>query len=241
MVMGHTTAVAEAEAEVVHPHTFIEDLDELSTLLQVHLVAEQSEFVRMAARFGATIIPFGACGEDDYAQDIKHYFLAGSRVFKMFQLPVNDNQYLNVSRVEDYKLYWREQSEFVRMTARFGATVIPFGACGEDDYAQDVHEEIREFKRCRNTPCPEHQILRYDRSELPRYRQTWKEKRDGGVFNRLRGKEKNVSAHSESRYQSSLSRRTKPLSGSKDSGGGHWKSRSKKQKSSIEEDDMSQP
>nr|GFA08991.1 reverse transcriptase domain-containing protein [Tanacetum cinerariifolium] len=32
-----------------------------------------------------------------------------------------------------------------------------------------------------------------------------------------------------------------PLSESEDSGGGHWKSRSKKQKSSIEEDDMSQP
>ncbi|GJZ53411.1 hypothetical protein Tco_0608296 [Tanacetum coccineum] len=37
------------------------------------------------------------------------------------------------------------------------------------------------------------------------------------------------------------SRRTESFSESEDSRGGHWKSRSKKQKSSIEEDDMSQP
>ncbi|TVU08784.1 hypothetical protein EJB05_42197 [Eragrostis curvula] len=34
---------------------------------------------------------------------------------------------------EDYKLFWPEQSEFVRMASRFGATIIPFGAVGEDD------------------------------------------------------------------------------------------------------------
>ncbi|KAF5765901.1 putative alpha/beta hydrolase-1, diacylglycerol acyltransferase [Helianthus annuus] len=39
---------------------------------------------------------------------------------------------------EEYKLFWPEQSEFVRMAARFGGTIIPFGAVGEDDYAQLV-------------------------------------------------------------------------------------------------------
>ncbi|XP_076930219.1 phytyl ester synthase 1, chloroplastic-like [Bidens hawaiensis] len=39
---------------------------------------------------------------------------------------------------EEYKLFWPEQSEFVRMAARFGATIVPFGAVGEDDYAQLV-------------------------------------------------------------------------------------------------------
>ncbi|KAH7686721.1 Diacylglycerol acyltransferase protein [Dioscorea alata] len=34
---------------------------------------------------------------------------------------------------EQYKLFWPEQSEFVRMAAKFGATIIPFGAVGEDD------------------------------------------------------------------------------------------------------------
>nr|GEZ31862.1 reverse transcriptase domain-containing protein [Tanacetum cinerariifolium] len=46
-----------------------------------------------------------------------------------------------------------------------------------------------------------------------------------------------VSQHSESRTPN----RTESISKSEDSGGGHWKSRSKKQKSSIEEDDLSQP
>ncbi|KAI7745268.1 hypothetical protein M8C21_017330 [Ambrosia artemisiifolia] len=39
---------------------------------------------------------------------------------------------------EEYTLFWPEHSEFVRMAARFGATIIPFGAVGEDDYAQLV-------------------------------------------------------------------------------------------------------
>ncbi|KAK4486092.1 hypothetical protein RD792_008760 [Penstemon davidsonii] len=37
---------------------------------------------------------------------------------------------------EDYKLIWPEEPEFVRMAARFGAKIIPFGAVGEDDVGQ---------------------------------------------------------------------------------------------------------
>ncbi|OVA15061.1 Diacylglycerol acyltransferase [Macleaya cordata] len=37
---------------------------------------------------------------------------------------------------EEYKCFWPDQPEFVRMAARFGATIIPFGAVGEDDMAQ---------------------------------------------------------------------------------------------------------
>uniref|UniRef100_A0A7N0UA87 AB hydrolase-1 domain-containing protein n=1 Tax=Kalanchoe fedtschenkoi TaxID=63787 RepID=A0A7N0UA87_KALFE len=39
---------------------------------------------------------------------------------------------------EAYKLIWPEQPEFVRMAARFGATIVPFGAVGEDDLAELV-------------------------------------------------------------------------------------------------------
>nr|XP_027188578.1 acyltransferase-like protein At3g26840, chloroplastic isoform X2 [Cicer arietinum] len=39
---------------------------------------------------------------------------------------------------EEYKLFWPEQSEFVRMAARFGAKIVPFGAVGEDDVGQVV-------------------------------------------------------------------------------------------------------
>ncbi|GKF34924.1 reverse transcriptase domain-containing protein [Tanacetum coccineum] len=89
-----------------------------------------------------------------------------------------------------------------------------------------------------------------------------------GVFHRLGDKEKGMSAYSndsrhqshhishrdtKSCYQSSRSKRieitpkrrhhavTKGFSKSKDSGGGHWKSRSKRQRSSIEDNDLFQP
>ncbi|XP_025605965.1 phytyl ester synthase 2, chloroplastic isoform X1 [Arachis hypogaea] len=39
---------------------------------------------------------------------------------------------------EEYKLFWPEQSEFVRMAARFGAKIVPFGTVGEDDLAEVV-------------------------------------------------------------------------------------------------------
>ncbi|CAA7405169.1 unnamed protein product [Spirodela intermedia] len=34
---------------------------------------------------------------------------------------------------EEYKLFWPEQPEFIRMAAKFGATIVPFGVIGEDD------------------------------------------------------------------------------------------------------------
>ncbi|KAK9108567.1 hypothetical protein Syun_024578 [Stephania yunnanensis] len=34
---------------------------------------------------------------------------------------------------EEYKLFWPMQPEFVRMAARFGAKIVPFGVVGEDD------------------------------------------------------------------------------------------------------------
>ncbi|CAM0943125.1 unnamed protein product [Alopecurus aequalis] len=39
---------------------------------------------------------------------------------------------------EEYKLFWPEQPEFVRMASRFGATIIPFGVVGEDDICDIV-------------------------------------------------------------------------------------------------------
>ncbi|KAI9177731.1 hypothetical protein LWI28_018557 [Acer negundo] len=41
---------------------------------------------------------------------------------------------------EEYKLFWPERSEFVRMAARFGAKIIPFGVVGEDDIGQVVFD-----------------------------------------------------------------------------------------------------
>ncbi|KAJ4768170.1 Esterase/lipase/thioesterase-like protein [Rhynchospora pubera] len=39
---------------------------------------------------------------------------------------------------EEYKLFWPKQPEFVRMAARFGATIVPYGVVGEDDLTQMV-------------------------------------------------------------------------------------------------------
>ncbi|KAI9178353.1 hypothetical protein LWI28_025514 [Acer negundo] len=47
---------------------------------------------------------------------------------------------------EEYKLFWPEQSEFVRVAAKFGAKIIPFGVMGEDDVAQlvlDYNDQIK--------------------------------------------------------------------------------------------------
>nr|GEU51624.1 reverse transcriptase domain-containing protein [Tanacetum cinerariifolium] len=55
------------------------------------------------------------------------------------------------------------------------------------------------------------------------------------VFSRIRRE------RSKSTIRRERSRYTKSLSKSEDSGGGHWKSRSKKKRSSREEDDLSQP
>lgn len=39
---------------------------------------------------------------------------------------------------EEYKVMWPDQPEFIRMAAKFGATIVPFGVVGEDDIAQLV-------------------------------------------------------------------------------------------------------
>ncbi|KAK1441133.1 hypothetical protein QVD17_06971 [Tagetes erecta] len=47
---------------------------------------------------------------------------------------------------EEYKLFWPEQSEFVRMAARFGAKILPFGVVGEDDIGELVFDYEDQMK-----------------------------------------------------------------------------------------------
>ncbi|CAO2162464.1 unnamed protein product [Urochloa humidicola] len=47
---------------------------------------------------------------------------------------------------EEYKLFWPDEAEFVRMAASLDATVIPFGCVGEDDFLElflDYNEQRR--------------------------------------------------------------------------------------------------
>nr|GEU80734.1 reverse transcriptase domain-containing protein [Tanacetum cinerariifolium] len=127
----------------------------------------------------------------------------------------------------------------------------------------DLRRRLRSRRSHSTTRSPEAtpsvcSRIRRDISQSPRNGLGDIGRKERGMFKRLRDKGRSVSAHSKSRYQSfcprraepvlekhyhegTSSRRTKPFSESEDSGGAHWKSRSKKQKSSIEEDDLSQP
>ncbi|KMZ64320.1 Acyltransferase-like protein, chloroplastic [Zostera marina] len=49
---------------------------------------------------------------------------------------------------EEYKLFWPEKPEFIRMASRFGATIVPFGAVGEDD----MFELALDFDDLANVP-----------------------------------------------------------------------------------------
>ncbi|GKC08555.1 hypothetical protein Tco_1000165 [Tanacetum coccineum] len=96
--------------------------------------------------------------------------------------------------------------------------------------------------------------LKQNRPPSPRPRP----RKEGGVFNRLGGKERSASALSDSRHQVSheketevqprkhhhrgmSSRETGEYSESEDSEGGHWKSKSRRHRSNTYEDDLSQP
>ncbi|KAG6793294.1 hypothetical protein NC652_003325 [Populus alba x Populus x berolinensis] len=47
---------------------------------------------------------------------------------------------------EEYKLFWPEKSEFVRMASRFGAKIVPFGVVGEDDFGEVVFDYDDQMK-----------------------------------------------------------------------------------------------
>ncbi|GJS89630.1 reverse transcriptase domain-containing protein [Tanacetum coccineum] len=113
----------------------------------------------------------------------------------------------------------------------------------EDRYSRSPSPHASVFKR-----------LKRNRS-LSRRPRPWKE---GGVFNRLGRKEPATSACPDSRQRSpqakrsevearrrqqkgTPSRTTSQYSESEDSEGGHWKSKSRRQKSNTYEDDLSQP
>ncbi|XP_022852232.1 acyltransferase-like protein At1g54570, chloroplastic, partial [Olea europaea var. sylvestris] len=70
--------------------------------------------------------------------------VSASNLFKLFKTKSHVLLYPGGAREafhrkgEEYKLFWPDQQEFVRMAARFGATIVPFGVVGEDDIAELV-------------------------------------------------------------------------------------------------------
>nr|GFA14183.1 reverse transcriptase domain-containing protein [Tanacetum cinerariifolium] len=125
------------------------------------------------------------------------------------------------------------------------------GCSGTSWYSESKTMNTKEHdkrNRSRRSHSPRTSVLsriRRERSRSPirreRSRSPRKRAKEGGVFKRLGSRGKSVSARSDNYNQHSHSRYTEALSKSEDSEGGHWKSRSKKKKSSGEEDDLSQP
>ncbi|GJR78847.1 reverse transcriptase domain-containing protein [Tanacetum coccineum] len=115
----------------------------------------------------------------------------------------------------------------------------------------------RHGDRYSRSPSPHASVfkrLKKYRSPSPRPRP----RKEGGVFNRLGRKEPATSARSDSRQRSPQAKRTEvearrrqqkgtpsrttsQYSESEDSEGGHWKSKSRRQRSNTYEDDLSQP
>ncbi|GKE39252.1 hypothetical protein Tco_1462657 [Tanacetum coccineum] len=81
--------------------------------------------------------------------------------------------------------------------------------------------------------------LRRERSRSLRHEYKNKERRESTVFKRLGSRGRSTSVHSDSRQESS--RYTENYSKSEDSEGEHWKSKLQRKKSSVEDDDLSQP
>jgi hypothetical protein len=54
---------------------------------------------------------------------------------------------------EGYQLFWPEKPEFVRMAARFGVTIIPFGCVGEDDFIEVYHYMPLYTEPTKGTSC----------------------------------------------------------------------------------------
>ncbi|GJV72020.1 hypothetical protein Tco_1492015 [Tanacetum coccineum] len=96
-------------------------------------------------------------------------------------------------------------------------------------------EKLKELKSWLNFEgCFGTSRIRRERSRSPRQ---WS--KEGGVFKRLGSRGKSVFARSDNYSRNSHSKYIEALSESKDSEGGHWKSRLKKKKSYREEDDLS--
>nr|GEX66557.1 hypothetical protein [Tanacetum cinerariifolium] len=128
---------------------------------------------------------------------------------------------------------------------------INFEGCfGTSRYSESKPMSTKEHgkrKRSRRSRSPRTSVfskIRRERSRSPirreRSRSPRQRAKEGRVFKWLESRGKSVFARSDIYEQHSHSRYTEALSESEDSGCGHWKSRSKKKKSSREEDD-SQP
>ncbi|GJR21985.1 reverse transcriptase domain-containing protein [Tanacetum coccineum] len=118
-----------------------------------------------------------------------------------------------------------------------------YSESGAPSRRRGIRKRLRPKDARRMSRSPEPR--RY-RSRSPRRKDTEREtvftRLEKGVFHRLGDKEKGTEPAPKRHHdRKAYSRKGGRMSESEDSAGGHWKSKSKKQRSSVEDDDLSQP
>ncbi|GJR00880.1 kinase RLK-Pelle-WAK family protein [Tanacetum coccineum] len=141
----------------------------------------------------------------------------------------------------EYEKRKKEKLEEVKARLDFGDARKKSTRAQESAYSESRTVSPRRRRRSRS---PRHNPsvftrLRRERSRSPRHEYKNKERRESTVFKRLGSRGRSTSAHSDSRQESS--RYMENYSESEDSEGGHWKSKLRRKKSSVEDDDLSQP
>ncbi|GJV88506.1 hypothetical protein Tco_1532444 [Tanacetum coccineum] len=141
----------------------------------------------------------------------------------------------------EYEQRKKEKLEEVKARLDFGNARKKGTKAQESAYYESRTVSPRRQRRSRS---PRHNPsvftrLRRERSRSPRHEYKSKARRESTVFKRLGSRGRSTSAHSDSRQESS--RYIENHSESEDSEGGHWKSKLRRKKSSVEDDDLSQP
>ncbi|GKB18059.1 reverse transcriptase domain-containing protein [Tanacetum coccineum] len=114
---------------------------------------------------------------------------------------------------------------------------------GAPSKRRDVRKRLGPKDACNMSKSPE---PRSDRSRSPRRKDPEREmvfrRLENGVFHRLGDKEKGTEPAPKRHHdRKTYSRKGGRMSESEDSAGGHWKYKSKKKRSSMEDEDLSQP
>ncbi|GJS93247.1 hypothetical protein Tco_0800215 [Tanacetum coccineum] len=141
----------------------------------------------------------------------------------------------------EYEQRKKEKLEELKVRLDFGDARKKSTRAQESAYSESRTISPRRQRRSRS---PRHNPsvftrLRRERSRSPRHEYKSKERRGSTMFKRLKSRGRSTSAHSDSHQESS--RYTENHSESEDSEEGHWKSKLRRKKSSVEDDDLSQP
>ncbi|GJV34813.1 hypothetical protein Tco_1407290, partial [Tanacetum coccineum] len=138
----------------------------------------------------------------------------------------------------EYEKRKKEKLEEVKARLDFGNARKKSTRAQESEYSESRTISPRRQRRSRS-PHRNPSVftrLRRERSRSPRHEYKNKERRESTVFKRLGSRGRSASVHSDSRQESS-----RYMENYSESEGGHWKSKLRRKKSSVEDDDLSQP